>query len=317
MVAWGRFVEPEWASADKAAALVWSRSPSRPWNVAARTSKLLLRVASYVHGVGRSGPYSGRSVDLNEFIRDHSVGSGRLLASLGYATIHGPRQPPWLRTRSSATFGPPRTRCVGLHRRWRIQQRLHDAPLLFDAILSGEPQPPTPHRGLQQDFVGRRTLAALLSEFHIERHGLWFHALGAPSIQRQLYPGGRIELDDKLIRLVGGRGQPETKPRRMLEDQAYFGLCVRQALAAADEERDARPAPVLDVQPECRVRLSGGVGGDAVDSYDTRRTGRGRSGPGRRPEWISTRPTGSPGAYRGRRPLELPSQSPPQPARGD
>ena len=76
-------------------------------------------------------------------------------------------------------------------------------------------------------------------------------------------PGGGIELDDDLVRL--GEGEPEAEPRRMLEHDADLGLGHREALAGADEERHARPAPVLDLEPQRRVRLGRRVGGDAVD----------------------------------------------------
>ena len=51
----------------------------------------------------------------------------------------------------------------------------------------------------------------------------------------------------------------------MLEDDAQLGLGDRQPLARADEERDACPAPVLDLEPEGRVRLRRRVRRDAVD----------------------------------------------------
>ena len=52
----------------------------------------------------------------------------------------------------------------------------------------------------------------------------------------------------------------------MLEDEAELGLRDRQALAGADEERHARPAPVLDVEAESREGLGGRVG--ATPSID-------------------------------------------------
>ena len=51
----------------------------------------------------------------------------------------------------------------------------------------------------------------------------------------------------------------------MLEHDADLGLGHREALPGADEERHARPAPVLDLEPQRRVRLRRRVGGDAVD----------------------------------------------------
>ena len=51
----------------------------------------------------------------------------------------------------------------------------------------------------------------------------------------------------------------------MLEDEPELRLGHRQALAGADEERDARPAPVLDLQPQRGEGLRRRVGRDAGD----------------------------------------------------
>ena len=53
--------------------------------------------------------------------------------------------------------------------------------------------------------------------------------------------------------------------RRALEDEPQLGLRDRQALAGPDEDGNARPAPVVDLQAERGVGLGGRVGGDAVD----------------------------------------------------
>ena len=65
----------------------------------------------------------------------------------------------------------------------------------------------------------------------------------------------------------GRRCQPgEPELRRVLEDQPQLGLRDRQPLAGANEEGNARPAPVLDLEPQRRVRLGGRVRGDPVDA---------------------------------------------------
>ena len=56
-----------------------------------------------------------------------------------------------------------------------------------------------------------------------------------------------------------------TRAGAVLEHEPQLGLGDRQPLPGADEERDARPAPVLDVEAQRRVGLGGRVGGDAVD----------------------------------------------------
>ena len=67
----------------------------------------------------------------------------------------------------------------------------------------------------------------------------------------------------------------------MLEDEPQLGLRRRQALAGADEERHAGPAPVLDLEPQRGVRLGRRVRRRRRRSRGSRRTGRARSAPGR------------------------------------
>ena len=57
----------------------------------------------------------------------------------------------------------------------------------------------------------------------------------------------------------------EPEPGRVLEDEAELGLRDRQPLAGADEERNARPAPVVDLEAQGGVRLGGRVRRHAVD----------------------------------------------------
>ena len=61
--------------------------------------------------------------------------------------------------------GRPRSpvpRRVGVHRRRRVEQRLHDAPGLLDAVLAREALAVTDHRRVQEHFIGRRALTAFL-----------------------------------------------------------------------------------------------------------------------------------------------------------
>ena len=55
-----------------------------------------------------------------------------------------------------------------MHGRRVVEQRLHHPPALLDAVLAGEALAVTDHRGVKQDLVRRRALAALLGELHIE-----------------------------------------------------------------------------------------------------------------------------------------------------
>ena len=52
--------------------------------------------------------------------------------------------------------------------RWRIEERLHDAPLLLDAVLPGEADAVPDERGLEKDLVRRRALPTLLGELDVE-----------------------------------------------------------------------------------------------------------------------------------------------------
>ena len=51
---------------------------------------------------------------------------------------------------------PPRARRVRVHRRRRVEQRLHDPPRLLDAVLAGEARAVADQRRVQQHLVGRR-----------------------------------------------------------------------------------------------------------------------------------------------------------------
>ena len=84
-------------------------------------------------------------------------------------------------------------------------------------------------------------------------------------IEQNSHAGRRIEPHHQLIGLAVGVAQPEAEVRLRLEDQPHLGLGVGQQLARADEERHARPTPVLDLEAQGAVGLGCGVGGDAVD----------------------------------------------------
>ena len=63
---------------------------------------------------------------------------------------------------SSPAAGPHDARGVGMDRRWRVEQRLHDPPGLLDPVLAAEPRAVAQHRRVEQDLVRRRALAALV-----------------------------------------------------------------------------------------------------------------------------------------------------------
>ena len=90
--------------------------------------------------------------------------------------------------------------------------------------------------------------------------------LGPPCGRRHdPYPGRRVELDHGLVGLRSPVECREPETRRVLEDHADLRLGDGESLARSDEERHARPAPVVDVEAERCVRLGGRVRCDAVD----------------------------------------------------
>src|SRR4029077_15206389 len=76
--------------------------------------------------------------------------------------------------------------------------------------------------------------------------------------------GRGIEPENELIRLDGAV-HSEAELRRMPEDDPQLRLRYREPLAGANEERDARPPPVVDLQPQRGKGLRLRAGGDAVD----------------------------------------------------
>jgi hypothetical protein len=105
-------------------------------------------------------------------------------------------------------------------------------------------------RGVQQDLVRGRSLAALLRELHVERDLVRPRPVGPVGIEDHPDAGLRIDLEDDLIRPRTAVARiDDVHARRMLEPQAQLGLRRREALARADEERDTGPAPVVDLEP--------------------------------------------------------------------
>src|SRR3954452_15802290 len=57
-------------------------------------------------------------------------------------------------------FGPPGAGHVGVHGRWRVEERLHDAPLLFHRVLARESHSRADHRRVEKHLVGSGAFAA-------------------------------------------------------------------------------------------------------------------------------------------------------------
>ena len=143
--------------------------------------------------------------------------------------------------------------------------------------------PVADHRRVEQHLVRRRALTAHRGELDVEQDRPGRRRLSArcaSSTMRTPVDGSSL-----ITNWFGSgprleRGEPE--PRRVLEDEPDLRLRDRQPLSGADEERDSRPAPVVDLEPQRGVRLGRRVRRDAVDRRGSRRTGRARSAPGRR-----------------------------------
>ena len=121
------------------------------------------------------------------------------------------------------------------------------------------------HRRVEQHLVRRGALAALVREQHVEVDLLGVHAVGLVRFELELDARRRVEAHHELVRVGVGVAQLEAEARRLFEHEPQLGLRDGQELAGADEERHAGPAPVVDVEPQRRVGLGRGVGGDAVD----------------------------------------------------
>jgi len=152
-----------------------------------------------------------------------------------------------------------------MNRRRRVEQRLHDPPRLLDPVLAGEAGALPDQCGVEQHLVRGRPLAPLVGELHVEGDRLGLRGVGAVRIEDHSNPRRGIQLDHELVRLRARVQHSEAEPRRALEDEPDLGLRRREELPGADEERNARPAPVLDLEAESGVGLGRRALRDAVD----------------------------------------------------
>ena len=74
-------------------------------------------------------------------------GGLRLVVDGAHEPTHGSCQRPWPASSRSASAGPPRALLVRVHRRRRVEQRLHDPPGLLDAVLAREARRVAAHGG--------------------------------------------------------------------------------------------------------------------------------------------------------------------------
>src|SRR6185436_20484244 len=159
----------------------------------------------------------------------------------------------------------PTSRRVAVNWGRRVEQRLHHPPGLLDAVLTREALAVANHRRMQEHLVRSRAFTAFLGELHVQLDRFRRGRSGAARVDDQPDPGRGVELDDELVRLRPVALVPETEARRVLEDEPKLGLRRGELLAGADEERDSRPTPVVDVEAHRGVGLRLGVGRDPVD----------------------------------------------------
>src|SRR3954453_13975732 len=95
----------------------------------------------------------------------------------------------------------PCARLVGVDLGWLVEQRADDSPGFLDVVLAGEPPVVSDHGGMQEDFVWRRALAALLGELHLEVDLLGVGGIVSLGIEVQPDPRARMEPDDQLVGL--------------------------------------------------------------------------------------------------------------------
>src|SRR5579875_3601119 len=172
------------------------------------------------------------------------------------------RQPWPLPARVTAGQGvrllrPPRPPGVRDDLRRVVEQRLHDPPGLLDAILPREKLMIAGQASVQQPLVRFERLAQFGGErgVEVDRAPRAVAVLGG-----DLQPQARVGVDAQhdLVRLhLLGRGQ-EGEPGGAPQQEPHLGDLRRHRLAGAQEDRHARPAPVVDLQPEGRERLGGG-----------------------------------------------------------
>src|SRR5689334_19980316 len=163
-------------------------------------------------------------------------------------------------------LGPPGPGLIRQDPRWLLEQRAADPPGLLGVALAPEARAAAEHRRMEQDLIGGGPVPALLCELHVEIDLLGIGGVAALAVDQQRDARGRVQPDDELVGLgavpVAGA---VAEPRGFLEDQPELPLLHREQLPRPDEEGDAAPPPVVDLEAHRRERLGGRVLRDALD----------------------------------------------------
>src|SRR4029453_13445169 len=161
----------------------------------------------------------------------------------------------------------PASRLVLDHLWPAAEHRIDDAPAFLDFVLPLEQGGIAIHRVAEQALVRLESFAAVLA--HEELDGLAIDAVarivaGRARARAERDLGGAAELKAQVVRRAARNlDAREDVLRRRLQRDAHLGRGQRQRLARADEERNAGPAPRVDVELERRVGLDVGAGRDA------------------------------------------------------
>src|SRR5580700_10007107 len=185
----------------------WAARSARPWRAARGCARRPTRISR----IRRSTP-SPACGDVR-FTDSALLGQPRLLparvaAEQGFRLLRSP--------------GPAR---VGADVGRVVEQRLHDAPGLLDAVLPREVLVVAGHRGMQQHLVWLRRLAELAGE----RGAQVDRAPGLSGQSGQLQPQARVRVDsqDDLVGRCPGRLGEEGQPGRAAQEQPHLGDLAR------------------------------------------------------------------------------------------
>src|SRR3954468_11894052 len=153
-----------------------------------------------------------------------------------------------------------------------LQQRLRDLPEALDRLRAAEQRPVAHHHVVDQALVGVQRLAGAaegvgVAEAHVRLPELDPRA-GDLGEEGGGDAAGVAELEGEVV-VAEGLGdlvavEREHPPRRLLVGDRQQVTALGQALAGAQVEGHALPAPVVDKGLDRDEGLGVGVGGDAV-----------------------------------------------------
>ena len=225
---------------------------SRPIAVALRDAESALEMRTEV---------GGEAVVVEQRVVDVEQPYGRCVVQHGgLFSLTGSRQPSSPANKFAASAGPPGTGLVERKRRAGSENRIDDAPCGLHGLVTREQRRVAAQCGAEQPLV-RRFLALQLVPCNE------LHRLAAHLVACRLHPdaGGNqhfgAQPEAEIIRLRR-RGVVEDRQRRFLQVDDDLGCRDRQALAGADVERHARPAPRVDMQAQRDERLDLRICGD-------------------------------------------------------